>query len=63
MSHAFLLSALDTALAITAIVSIVLYYHWTRFAPSHLGAVITMVVYTLGVAVLVVGLLGIVSTL
>ncbi len=47
----------------TFITTLAFYYHWGRFSPSHFGAILTIVVYTTGIAVLFMGMLGILSTL
>ena len=62
-SRPIILSVLDVALLVTAFLALSLYYHWLRFSPSHLGAIVTMVIYTCGLAALIVALLGTVSLL
>ncbi len=62
-SKPIILSALDVALLVTVFMTLSLYYHWLRFSPSHIGAIVTMAVYTCGLAALVVALLGTASLL
>ena len=45
------------------LVTLAFYYHWGRFAPTHFGAVVTTTVYTVGLAVLGLGMLGILASL
>ena len=47
------------ALIVVAITTLAFYYHWGRFSPTHIGAIATIVVYTIGVAVLFIGMLSI----
>ena len=43
--------------------TLIFYYHWARFAPSTSMTMVVLVVYTTGVVVLLLGLLGSLSTL
>ena len=45
-------------LAFAVVMSVVFYYHWARYAPSTLGAVSAMVLYTLGGIFILLGMLG-----
>lgn len=45
-------------LAFTAVMTLVFYYHWARYAPSTVGSIGAMIVYTLGATLLLLGLLG-----
>gem|GEM_PF-2157244 len=47
----------------TTVVSVSMYYHWSRFSLSHSGAVITITSYTIGLAVLVLALTGVLATI
>ena len=42
----------------TALMTVAFYYHWARYASSSTGAVGSMIVYTLGAAALLLGMLG-----
>jgi len=39
------------------------FYHWGRFAPSHFGAIATIAIYTVGLSIILLGMLGIVLTI
>ncbi len=45
-------------LAFAAVMTVVFYYHWARYAPNTLGAVSAMVIYTLGAIFIILGMLG-----
>lgn len=45
-------------LLFAVVMSLVFYYHWARYAPSTLGAIGVMVIYTLGVVFILLGMLG-----
>jgi len=51
------------ALVIVTLTTLAFYYHWGRFSPNHLGAIATIIVYTLGTAVLFLALLGVLISL
>ncbi len=52
-----------TAAVVVGLLTLAFYYHWGRFSPSHIGAFLTIVAYTCGVALLGIGLLGILASL
>ena len=45
-------------LAFAAFMTLAFYYHWARYAPSTMGAVSVMVVYSIGVILILLGTLG-----
>ena len=56
-------AAFWTAVIIVSLTSLAFYYHWGRFSPSHIGALLTIIVYTLGTAALFLAMLGILISL
>ena len=45
-------------LAFALVMTLIFYYHWARYAPSTLGSVSVIVVYSIGTLLLLLGMLG-----
>ena len=47
----------------SVLITLIFYYHWGKYSPTHAGAIITIVVYTAGMCILLLGMFGILTTI
>lgn len=57
LSELFTLAFLGFA-GITAVMTLVFYYHWGRYTPGWFMSVLAILVYTIGAATLLLGMFG-----
>ena len=49
------------AAGVTALISVMLYYHWVRYGMTIVGTLLVMVIYGLGTALILTSMLGLIA--
>ncbi|MDE2213404.1 MAG: hypothetical protein KGJ34_02645 [Patescibacteria group bacterium] len=53
----------DISFIVSVLMTLAFYYHWGKYSPTHASAIGTMIVYTAGVVILLISMLGVVATI